>query len=220
MQEYKNRVEAILFTTGRFMDTEEISRLCGIASIGMIKEIIEELKKDYETKQGALELLEENGRYKLNIRKQYGYLTTKLLSDCELDRPTQETLAIIAYKNPALQSEVIKIRGTTAYDHIKFLKENGFVISEKQGRTRLLKLAPKFFDYFDVVEESLKAQFDEIDSKLKHEEQETLKEDKSSVSTDNEGLEIDIEEPPQEESSNNSPRDEMEGIAPEDEEIN
>ncbi len=177
MQEYKNRVEAILFTTGKFMDLDEISRLCGIASTGMLREVIDELKKDYETRQGAITLIEENGRYKLNIKKQYSYLTTKLLTDSELDKPTQETLAIIAYKNPALQSDVIKIRGTTAYDHIKFLKENGFITSEKHGRTKLLKLAPKFFEYFDVVEESLKAQFDEIGNKLQDEHQEKLGED-------------------------------------------
>ncbi len=217
MQEYKNRVEAILFTTGRFMDLDEISRLCGIASTGMLKEIIEELKKDYEARQGAITLLEENGRYKLNIKSQYSHLTTKLLTDSELDKPTQETLAIIAYKNPALQSDVIKIRGTTAYDHIKFLKENGFVISEKHGRTRLIKLAPKFFDYFDVVEESLKAQFDEIDKKLTPEHQETLKEDSPSEKPSEEEHKTDETN---EETADSTPGEDIKGADPEHEEIN
>jgi len=78
-------------------------------------------------------------------------VTEKLLTDAELDKPTQETLAIIAYKQPMFQSDVIKIRGNSAYDHIKVLKEHDFVTSEKSGRTRVLKLAPKFFEYFDVV---------------------------------------------------------------------
>ena len=106
-------------------------------------------------KDSALEILNENDKWKLAIKKEYLYLTEKLLTDSELDRPTQETLAIVAYKNPVLQAEVIKIRGNKAYDHIKVLRDNNFVMSEKSGRTRLLKLTPKFFDYFDVVEDKL-----------------------------------------------------------------
>jgi len=157
MQETKNKVEAILFTTGRFMNTEEIAGLCGIGSVGIINDALKELEEEYEGKEGGLCLIEENGRWKLNIKKAYNYLTTKLLADCELERPVQETLAIIAYKNPVLQSEIIKMRGNGAYEHIKFLRENNFVSSERKGRTRLLKLTSKFFDYFDIIEDQIKA---------------------------------------------------------------
>lgn len=199
-REYKNRVEAILFTTGRFMDLEEISRLCGIASMGLLKDIVQEIKQEYEGGQGSLTILEENGRYKLNIKKQYSYLTSKLLTDCELDRPTQETLAIIAYKNPAMQSEIINIRGTTAYDHIKFLKENDFITAERLGRTRLLKLAPKFFDYFDIAEESLKAQLGKIGESFHEpqgprEEQSTLQpEEQSTPQTEEQNTPVEEEQ--------------------------
>ncbi len=157
MQDDKNKVEAILFTTGRFLGLEELSRLCGIGSVGHLKDVIAELKRDYEKREGALDIIEQAENWKLGIRKEYLYLTEKLLSDAELDRPTQETLAVIAYKNPAMQSEIIKIRGNTAYDHIKILTDLGFVTSEVLGRTRLLKLTPKFYDYFDVVEDQLKS---------------------------------------------------------------
>lgn len=166
MEDIKNRIEAILFTTGRLMDTEEISRLCGIGSIGILKEALQELIKDYQIRNTALEILEENGRYKLNIKKSYNYLTTKLLDNSELDRPAQETLAIIAYKQPVLQSDIIKIRGTGAYDHIKILREQEFIISEKHGRSRMLKVAQKFYEYFDIVEDQMKSKFTEIETKV------------------------------------------------------
>jgi len=151
----KNKIEAILFTIGKFLAIEEIAKLVGIGSIGYVRELLEDLKKDYSNRNSALELTTENGKWKLSIKKEYLYLTEKLLTDSELDKPTQETLAIVAYKNSVLQAEVIKIRGNKAYDHIKVLKEQSFITSEKSGRTRLLKLTPKFFEYFDVVEESL-----------------------------------------------------------------
>lgn len=156
MQDIKNQVEAVLFTTGRFVDLEELARLCNIGSVGLVKQALEELKQDYENKNSALEILEENNKFKLNIKKQYLHLTSSLLNDTELDKPTQETLALIAYKNPALQSEIIKMRSNTAYEHIKRLKDNEFILAEKKGRTFLLKLTPKFYDYFDVVEGALK----------------------------------------------------------------
>ncbi|MBM3200168.1 SMC-Scp complex subunit ScpB [Candidatus Woesearchaeota archaeon] len=159
LQEERNKVEAILFTTGRFMTLQEVADLCGIGSVGIVKELIGSLQKDYDSKPGALAVLEDGGKYKLSIRKKYNYLTTKLLDVTELDKPTQETLAVIAYKQPAIQADVIRIRGNKAYDHIEKLKELGFVTSDKYGRTRLLKLTQKFFDYFDLVEDHLKEKF-------------------------------------------------------------
>ena len=157
MQDDNNKVEAVLFTTGRFISLEELSKMCGIASMGYLKEVLENLKKDYETKNSALEIIEQGDRWKLNIRKNYLYLTENLLTDSELDKPPQETLAVIAYKNPASQSEIIKIRGNGAYDHIKILKELDFITSDPMGRTRVLKLSNKFYDYFDVVENQLRS---------------------------------------------------------------
>ncbi len=161
MQEEKNKVEAILFTTGKFMGLQEVADLCGV-DIEAVKGLVEDLKKDYESKNGSLAIFEENGKYKLSIKKKYNYLTTKLLDVTEMDKPTQETLAVIAYKQPAIQAEVIKIRGNKAYDHIDKLKELGFVTSDKYGRTRLLKLTQKFFDYFDLLEGQLKEKFSNL----------------------------------------------------------
>src|SRR3989344_5253737 len=156
MQDNKNKVETILFTTGRFLSIEEISKLTGL-EINGIKGVLEGLKKNYNENNGALEITEQGEKWKLSIRKAYLYLTESLLTDAELDKPTQETLAVIAYKNPAKQFEIINIRGNKAYDHIHMLKELGFITSEPLGRSRLIKLTQKFFDYFDVVEDQLKS---------------------------------------------------------------
>ncbi len=160
--EEKNKIEAVLFTTGRFMDVEEIARVCGIGSVGYVKEILDKLVKEYEEREGALCIVNEGSKYKLNIKKEYGYLANKLVSSSEFDNTTTKTLAVIAYKQPVLQSEIIKIRGNKAYDHIRFLKESEMIIAEKSGRTRLLKLSQKFYDYFDTAEEKFKEEFKNI----------------------------------------------------------
>ena len=161
LNEYKRRIEAILFTTGKFLTVEELARMCNLGSIGIVKDCINELKKEYDGRDTSLEIIDNDNAYKLNIKRDYLYLTTQLLEDSELDKSTQETLALIAYKQPVLQSEIIKMRGNGAYDHIKKLKEMEFLTSEKTGRTRTLKATSKFYEYFDVVDNELKKNMEE-----------------------------------------------------------
>ena len=159
MSEDKKKIEAILFTTGRFLKLDDLSRMCGIGSIGYLKTLLNEIKEEYAKRETALDIVEDDGRWKLNIRKEYLHLTEKLLDDAELDLPTQKTLAVVAYKQPAIQCDVVSVRGNKSYDHIRKLKEEGFVTAERFGRTKLLKLSQKFYDYFDVVQDELKSKF-------------------------------------------------------------
>jgi segregation and condensation protein B len=150
--ELKHKIEAVLFTLGKFISLEDLSKYCEVGSIGVVKEALEQLKKDYENRTCAMEIQEVEGKFKLNIKKEFGYLTNRLLANREMDNPTTKTLAIIAYKQPVTQSEVIKIRGNKAYDHIKYLRESNLISAEKKGRTRLLKVTGNFYEYFDIME--------------------------------------------------------------------
>lgn len=151
----KNKVEAILFTLGKFISIEELARILNTEK-DKIKSCLNQLEQEYSKKDTALEIQKHEDKYKLNIKKEHGHLTNKLLANKEFDSPTTKTLAIIAYKNPTIQAEIIKIRGNKAYDHIKSLIESNLVTSEKYGRTRLLKLTQNFYDYFDISEKELK----------------------------------------------------------------
>lgn len=166
-QDDKKKIEAVLFTTGRFMAVEEIAAACELGSVGYVKELLQGLVQDYEQKQSALSISEHEGTYKLNIKKEYGHLANKLVSTTEFDNPTTKTLAIIAYKNPALQSDIIHIRGNKAYEHIHVLKEQGLVTSEPQGRTKVLKLTNKFFEYFDTPADAMSQAFRDTEGQIK-----------------------------------------------------
>ena len=165
MQDYKKRIEAMLFTTGKFLTPQELSKLCSIGNLEYLRKSLEELKEKYNNQESALEIINEDDKWKLSIKKDYLHLTEKLLTTAELDLPTQETLAVIAYKQPSIQNDVIKIRGNKAYDHVKNLVEQNFITSEKFGRTRILKLTQKFYDYFDVIDKNLKEIFKQKENK-------------------------------------------------------
>jgi segregation and condensation protein B len=68
----------------------------------------------------------------------------------EFSKAEQETLAVIAYKQPVKQSLIVKIRGNKSYEHIKHFIEIGLVRGKKSGRTKELTLSEDFYDYFNL----------------------------------------------------------------------
>ncbi|MEM4259945.1 MAG: SMC-Scp complex subunit ScpB [Candidatus Woesearchaeota archaeon] len=145
----KNQVEALLFSSGKFMSEENLSLLIG-ADIKEIRKALKALKDEYAARDSSLTLVQENNTWKVNVREKYLDLVRKIVADTELPKSVLETLAIIAWKNPVQQSDVVNTRGNKAYEHIAQLEEMGFINKEKSGRSFKLKLAEKFFEYFDV----------------------------------------------------------------------
>ncbi len=158
----KNKVEALLFSSARRMNIEEISELSGIKDIEAIKKSLNELKMDYSSRGGSVALIEDGNHWKLNVKDHYLPIVQKIVSRTELDKPLMETLAVIAWKYPILQSEVIRIRHNKAYDHLKQLDEIGFISRNKFGRTRKITLTEKFFEYFDLPSEEARAAFKKV----------------------------------------------------------
>ncbi|MBW2973233.1 SMC-Scp complex subunit ScpB [Candidatus Woesearchaeota archaeon] len=177
MSDLKHRIESILFSAGKQITLEELSRLTKERDPEKIREAIRELKKDLEDKQGSIMLIEEGDSWKLTVREKYLPFVRKVVSKTELPKTVIETLAIVAFKAPVLQSKVIHIRTNKAYKHLDYLEEKGYITREKKGRTKLIKLTQKFFEYFDVPPEKLKEKFTgfkELDKAI--EEVETPKE--------------------------------------------
>ncbi len=148
--DYKNMIEALLFASGRLMSIDTLIALTVASGKQVLITNIEKLKKEYETRNSPLMIVEEKDGWKLTVREAYLPLVRKIVSETELPKTILETLAMIAWKSPVLQSEIIDIRHNKAYDHIAELEELGFIKKEKKGRSFVLKLAEKFYEYFDV----------------------------------------------------------------------
>jgi segregation and condensation protein B len=149
-EDYKNIVEALMFASGRLMSLDALLNLTGASNKQVIIKNIEKLKKEYEERKSPLMIVEEKDGWKLTVREQYLPIVRKIVSETELPKTILESLAVIAWKAPVLQSEIIDIRHNKAYDHIAELEELGFIKKEKKGRSFVLKLAEKFYEYFDV----------------------------------------------------------------------
>ncbi len=159
----KSKVEAVLFSVGHKISLDNICKLCRSRKEDAL-EALQELQKEYDAKQSSLMLVDEGDTWKISVRDHLIPVIRKIVTETELTRTVLETLAVIAFKYPILQSDLIKLRTNKAYDHLVELEKSGYISRQKHGRTNLIKLTEKFFKYFDLTEEKLKDQFKDFDS--------------------------------------------------------
>src|SRR6056297_3256959 len=143
-------IEAVLFVAGRYLKMQDIVSLTDLNPL-IIKELIGKLKEEYSKRNTAIEIIEKNKMWKMDVKQDYVYLVNKLATgNSEFTESEKETLAIIAYKQPIKQSVVIKIRGNKAYDDIKKFVDLGLIEKKKFGHTYELALSDEFYDYFNL----------------------------------------------------------------------
>ena len=148
-KELKNKIEAILYASGKGVGLEDLCIYCDTKP-KQVDKALQELQKEFEEREGSLVFSEVNGRWKLTVRGKYTMDIQKIVSETELPNPILKTLAVVAYKSPVLQSDVVNMRGQTAYEHIKELVKQKFITKEEKGRSYILKITDKFYNYFDV----------------------------------------------------------------------
>ncbi len=144
------KLEAIFFVSGRFLTMVDLVSLSDLNPI-VIRDLIERLKEKYEMEHSALRIIEKGEMWKMDVKPEYSGVINKLATgSAEFSKAEQETLAIIAYKQPIKQSVIIKIRGNKAYDHVKKFVDLGLLKKKKVGHTNDLSLSDEFYDYFSV----------------------------------------------------------------------
>ena len=156
------KLEAVFFVSGRFLNMQEIISFTDFNPI-IIEGLIEKLQEKYSKDNSAMEIVEKNGFWKMDVKPEYSGIINKIATgSSEFGNAEKETLAIIAYKQPIKQSVIIKIRGNKAYDHIKKFVELDLVKRKKLGHTHELSITDEFYDYFNLkkngnsLQESLK----------------------------------------------------------------
>ena len=144
------RLEAILYLKGRSMTLGELAEISSVSreqvELGLIT-----LMADYAHRDTALEVRQEGQRYSLQLRDGLGDLVQNLLP-VDLSTAALRTLATIALKKRILQSDLVDLRGSGAYDHIKELIAQNFIERKRQseGRSFWITLSEKFHRTFAI----------------------------------------------------------------------
>lgn len=155
------KIEAIIYIKGRPLSIEEIfaclqqqpaeSSKMSQSDRELVEDGLIELMNDYAHRDSALEIVETEAGYSLQLKNEYEDLLRELVP-AELGKGALRTLAAVALKNPILQTELIDLRGSSAYQQVAELVQLGFVRKREQadGRSYWLEVTNKFHQYFEI----------------------------------------------------------------------
>ncbi len=142
------QIEAILYLKGQPLSIKEISEYAD-RDRAEVEDAILELMSDYAHRDSALEVVEMPNGYSLQLRSNHQKLLHHLVP-AELGVGALRTLAAIALKNPILQTDLIELRGSTAYQQVQELVELELVQKRREGRSYWLEVTDKFYQYFEI----------------------------------------------------------------------
>ena len=157
MDEKKAILEGLLFVVGEDgLTLDQIKEVLEISE-DESKDLVSELKKDYEDINRGLRIDFLGNRFKMTTKFEHKEYYQKLIENPEtnfLSQAALETLAIIAYNEPITRVQVDSIRGVGSTSIIRKLVAKGFIKetgrSDMPGRPILYETTHEFLDYFGL----------------------------------------------------------------------
>jgi len=146
----KRVIEAALFMSTSPLTVRALSKISGANSWKVVEDRVKELQQEYEGRGSAIVIVFEDGGYIMRLKPEYEKKVSGLAKEAELSKGAIKTLAVIAKNNGITQSKLVKMIGSSVYDHVKELVEKEFITAEKKGRTKVLNTTKKFREYFTV----------------------------------------------------------------------
>lgn len=150
-------LEGLLFVMGdEGIELEKIKSVLEITDTEL-KNLISELKNEYENPNRGLSIEEFGNKIKITTKKEHKEYYEKLVDEennSMLSNAALETLAIIAYNGPITRVEVDEIRGINSSHLVRKLLLKNLIKdvgrSEKPGRPILYSVTDEFLDYFGL----------------------------------------------------------------------
>jgi len=144
-------IEAALYVAGRPLDLRTLASIIRTRSKNLAKQLVRALKKEYDTRNTSLEILElQDARFVMQLKAKYSPRVQRLALRPLLTAGPLKTLSYVAYRQPVPQNQVVTVRGHHVYGHLKQLEELGLITRERRGRTKVLKTTQYFADYFGL----------------------------------------------------------------------
>jgi segregation and condensation protein B len=156
-EQVKQIIEALLFSCERPMSLGQIKEVLEEVDVSVIKDQIAKLRHEYKQTKRSFTIVEVAGGYQMSSEPQFAPWLRKFyrrLRAERLSRPSLETLAIIAYRQPITRLEIEDIRGVNVEGVLKTLLERSLVrISGRKdiaGRPFLYSTTKQFLEFFGL----------------------------------------------------------------------
>jgi segregation and condensation protein B len=151
LDEATARVEAALYSAGRPLRLEDIIKASGTESRTKTIEIIENIMKKTKSAFKALEVvILPDGSYVMQLKPEYSATVKRYASKPVLPNATLKTLSYIAYQQPISSKELVDVRGSGVYAHLKELRQLDYITHQNVGRIKIYTTTEKFKKYFGI----------------------------------------------------------------------
>ncbi len=154
--EIQGKIEGILFAMGESVPIKDIAQALEEEE-NTIKEIIDEMKVYYASKERGIQIVSLEGNVQLRTKDEYYDDLIKIAQAPQrnvLSDSVLETLSIVAYKQPVTRSDVEKIRGVNSDFGINKLLEYGLIKElgrlDAPGKPLLFGTSEQFLRAFNV----------------------------------------------------------------------
>jgi segregation and condensation protein B len=154
MEDLKNIIESLLFVAEGPLTIDRIHHILQHAERKKIRKALNALSEEYEARKGGFTLHEVAGGYQIRTRLKYKEWIKRLIQPKtpRLSKAAIETLAIIAYKQPIIRSDIEHVRGVDCGGILRMLLERKLirVLGRKEipGRPLIYATTRQFLEVF------------------------------------------------------------------------
>jgi len=147
----KKLVESVIFSSNKPVGINDIKNATNL-STNKIKKTLDELIEDYNISrknETSLEIIKAGEKYAMQVKKNFTDQSI-LVAEPEIESNLLKTLTLIAFHQPLKQSNLRRMIGTKAYEHVDELFSLKLIHTKKYGTTELLTTTKLFPEYFGI----------------------------------------------------------------------
>lgn len=149
-------IESLLFVSDTPLSVKRLAEILETEDLEAVRSALNALADEYDRRQGGFRLSEVAGGYQFRTRPEHREWIRRLLQSgpARLSKAAMETLAVIAYRQPVLRSDVEHIRGVDCGGVLRVLLERKLIKilgrKEMPGRPLLYGTTRKFLEMFNL----------------------------------------------------------------------
>jgi segregation and condensation protein B len=151
------RLEAVLFLAREPLSLRKLAQLANLTDGTEARTLLSRLRNRYDQRGCAFQIAQVAGGYQLLSRAQFARWLRPHATDereVRLSPPAMETLAVVAYRQPVLRSEVEAIRGVACGEILRQLMDRDLLRivgrSEELGRPLAYGTTKRFLQVFGL----------------------------------------------------------------------
>ncbi len=145
------KIESALYSAGRPLSIEDLIRASGTESRPKTLALLDSIMKKTKNAFKSIEIIIlPDGNYVFQLKPEYSSSVRRYASKPILSKATQKTLSYIAFEQPVSSKQLVEIRGSGVYVHLKELRQLDFIENQNIGRMKIYSTTEKFQKYFGI----------------------------------------------------------------------